>query len=611
MKFELGNLVKTNRVLFQGRKKIDYDPRLIAQSPKKNILDPDNITRDDLLASDFVCSGEELFVFSRVGVKTFMFTDNLSKKDNLSEVSYELELTVDTDFSSYIDFILSKLQDSIYFLENYFNGIVAGKSFDNSINQFKKSFVDDIMNQLGISYDDSRNIDMSNNIISQSQFGQAAKNYYNVLLLLRPNIDKNIYSQIIKRLLPVKNSNPSVISSVIAQFSTVYNEVIKVYGRKNDKLINNRKRSIVGAKQKLNSKIIKKTKERYKIEQDKLGYNIFDVNQKGINLFTRKQYADRFLSERDRYYTSLVNSPELNVLKPTERADFLNASSGAKFLTPVSFVMGEERLDVTRGLKSLNPESFKQFKSLKAIKSKRRQVESFNGTTELNKIASNSTTLFNIAVSKPSMSLLDQKNEVVNDSHIDVKEYLGSQSFFISENPVIIRANLKNILLKKDNKTTLSLVGDFIPRKILKPKQAIKSIREINISNPKSRFTGGVVNNSLTIKNIPPQIRVMALDSFATIHNLSDPIKNPNSNAVLSETQQNVFLVSALVGFKRFPEGFIDVNQPIYTDLDLLFNNIPANGLLAKAYDYEIPEIGIVKDKFSSTIYNNLIYIRG
>ena len=122
LKFELGNLVKTNRVLFQGKKKIDYDPRLIAQSPKKNILDPDNITIDDLLTSDFVCSGEELFVFSRVGVKTFMFTDNLSKKDNLSEVSYELELTVDTDFSSYIDFILSKLQDSIYFLENYFNG---------------------------------------------------------------------------------------------------------------------------------------------------------------------------------------------------------------------------------------------------------------------------------------------------------------------------------------------------------------------------------------------------------------------------------------------------------------------------------------------------------
>ena len=33
--------------------------------------------------------------------------------------------------------------------------------------------------------------------------------------------------------------------------------------------------------------------------------------------------------------------------------------------------------------------------------------------------------------------------------------------------------------------------------------------------------------------------------------------------------------------------------------------------ILAKAYDYEVPELGIVKDKFAATIYSNLIYIRG
>ena len=32
--------------------------------------------------------------------------------------------------------------------------------------------------------------------------------------------------------------------------------------------------------------------------------------------------------------------------------------------------------------------------------------------------------------------------------------------------------------------------------------------------------------------------------------------------------------------------------------------------LLAKAYNYELPEMGILKDKFMPTIYNNLLYIR-
>jgi len=33
--------------------------------------------------------------------------------------------------------------------------------------------------------------------------------------------------------------------------------------------------------------------------------------------------------------------------------------------------------------------------------------------------------------------------------------------------------------------------------------------------------------------------------------------------------------------------------------------------ILGKAMNYEIPELGIVKDNFLATIYNNLIYIRG
>ena len=43
-------------------------------------------------------------------------------------------------------------------------------------------------------------------------------------------------------------------------------------------------------------------------------------------------------------------------------------------------------------------------------------------------------------------------------------------------------------------------------------------------------------------------------------------------------------------------------------DNSILNSNTP---ILAKGYDYEVPELGIVKDKFAATIYSNLIYIRG
>ena len=57
-------------------------------------------------------------------------------------------------------------------------------------------------------------------------------------------------------------------------------------------------------------------------------------------------------------------------------------------------------------------------------------------------------------------------------------------------------------------------------------------------------------------------------------------------------------------------DGFVDIRNPIYKQVD---SSVLSSGqpILAKGFDYEIPELGIVKDKFAATIYNNLIYIRG
>ncbi len=68
-------------------------------------------------------------------------------------------------------------------------------------------------------------------------------------------------------------------------------------------------------------------------------------------------------------------------------------------------------------------------------------------------------------------------------------------------------------------------------------------------------------------------------------------------------------MVKALSGFGKNSKGFIDVHNPIWTQVnsEILSSGRP---ILTKAYNYELPELGIVKDNFLATIYNNLTYIR-
>jgi hypothetical protein len=70
-----------------------------------------------------------------------------------------------------------------------------------------------------------------------------------------------------------------------------------------------------------------------------------------------------------------------------------------------------------------------------------------------------------------------------------------------------------------------------------------------------------------------------------------------------------VFVIRAHTGFNLDSEGFPDLNNPILEDVSQA--TLGGKQFIAKAYNYEVPELGIVKDKFMPTIYNNLAYIRG
>ena len=161
--------------------------------------------------------------------------------------------------------------------------------------------------------------------------------------------------------------------------------------------------------------------------------------------------------------------------------------------------------------------------------------------------------------------------------------------------------NFKRILSKQDSRI-LAIISDIVPRRFLRQSKAINSIKQLQITNP----------NSLIRANISTQqmnLAAMCTPAFNPNPD-SDPLKNSESREIIEETQKNLFIVRALVGFGRNRSGHVDVHQPQYKIMDL--SVLETSGpILAKAYDYEVPELGIVKDKFTATIYSNLIYIRG
>ena len=67
-------------------------------------------------------------------------------------------------------------------------------------------------------------------------------------------------------------------------------------------------------------------------------------------------------------------------------------------------------------------------------------------------------------------------------------------------------------------------------------------------------------------------------------------------------------MIKALVGFETGPDGYPDLNRPIEEEMNQA--SLGGKPVLAKAYNYEVPQLGIVKDKFMPTIYNNLLYIK-
>ena len=604
--FENNILRRQQRAITKNGRKIDFDPRLVKDGSNGGFFDPENITEDDLLDMKMVCSIEEVSLFEDIGVKTILITDNLEERKSLLRVSYRIVLNIDTDFKEYLDLVLDRLEKSIKFLTQYISNIDNSSHYDAENLKFKETFASQILGSLGLE-ETFTVANLNSQRIKDSEYGRAAINYYNGLLLLTPNVEKTIYANVIKDILPTSKTTPANISQVIKSMSNLLSRIKYEY------LSETRKSSTIKDYSKINKNLVRNnlleatSAESFEIEKEKLGYSLFSNNQKGLNLFSSADYKTRYVLEQAKYYPKL-DIEDAGFMTPNEKSSFSRLDNQPGYLTPTGLVLKDKVISTERGMMNINPNEIREFRLAKSARAQTSRTESFPLGTSSAKVSGDIMSKFNIQIGKPQKPLLGRATEQEIDPLVDAKKYIGDLSTFATNNPVALLKTFKRILSKEDSRI-LAIVSDIVPRRFLRKKKAVNSIKDLKMTNPNSLVRKTVTKKTLDLASIPPQIKFMCTEAF-TPNPDSDPLKNSESREIIEETQKNVFEIRALVGFGRDKEGFVDIHQPEYKimDMSVLGSGKP---IIAKAYDYEVPELGIVKDKFAATIYSNLIYIRG
>ena len=604
--FENNVLKRQQRAVSKYGKKFDFDPNLVSDENTGGYFDTKKLSPDDITASTIICTVEEITLFQDIGVKSFLITDNLEKKKSLLEVGYRIELIVSTDFEQYIKYVIDQSKKSLKFLTGYLNSLNYAGNYDDSRLQFNQDYTDRVMASLGISMD-LVSANLSSPRVKNSEFGVAAIAYYNLASLLSSDTKKSVYLSIMKTILPTNKTTPDTIGSFIRNFTSLLESTMFEYTSTRTTIGVQRKYSRV-SKGQVGTNILEATsKETLSIEQEKLGYSIFSDSSE-LNAFSSADYKKRFALEQAKYYPSIDLEDTSNFMTPKERGRFSDTSNAAAFLTPTSLIMGDKKIKTNRGMNNVNVDEIRQFRLAKSIRQSQRRSSKFPQSVQKNSISPDSLSALNVTIGSPKVALLERSTSEVIDPLVDSKYYVGDSSSFTTNNPLALLKSFKRILSSKD-KRILSITSDIIPRRFLRNRKAIRSIKEIQFSNPNSIVRKLAVEESLSIESIPPHVKFMMSKAFNP-NPLSDPLQNSESREIIEETQKNLFVIKAIVDFEKTQMGFINVHSPIYSNMD---SSVLSSGkpILGKAMNYEIPELGIVKDNFLATIYNNLIYIRG
>jgi len=600
LKFENNKVVKMKKILLQNGRKVYHLPD--APPGTSQYLDYDNPSEDDIILSKDISHVEEIFLFQNSGIKTLLFTDNLDRSMSNSEISYEIQIETRDMFHDHVKFVNKNLDESIYFLSSYLSELSSFRQYDYQKKSYNEEYVSNFYNSLNI--EDSSVVDLGSSIFRNSRFGQCAISFYNGLTLVSSGAKKNTYGKIMEKIIPSPLSSPSTISNVIQDFIDLKSKIESLYDLD---LISKDSKNLANVKKNRNKfkKFLTESTESYTIEDYGVGYNIFSEKQSGMGRFSKSNYQKRVSSEMSKYYPNINVEDESSYMTQKEKSSFYSNRNSSSYLTPLNLVYNNKKISTSRGLKNIDVKSIKDFRVAKATAYIQSISNNLPSAMSSRGLHYDTLSKFNISVSKPKISILTRKVDEEIDPKIDAKYYIGENSAFLSSAGSSLRGSSMR-LRKKLVRDELSILYSVGPNLFLKKSGDIESIKDLKISDPSSRMRSIIRDKSLEVEKIPPQIKSMMSKSFQTNENI-DPLKNSESREILQETQKNIFVIKALTGFEKDEFGMLDLDRPIVEEISKSTRTGP---ILAKAYNYEVPELGILKDKFLPTIYNNLLYLR-
>lgn len=208
--FEDNIMRKQQRAISKLGRKFDFDPSTVSSENTGGNFDPKNLSPDDIEESQIICTIEEIGLFQDAGVKTILITDTLDDVKDILEVGYRIEIGVDSEFRSYLDYVIKQAEKSLLFLNQYSDSLYFEDNYNSKIEMFTATFSEPIMSGLGLSGDGRLNL--TTNVIKESDFGKAAISLYNLSQLMSSDVDYSIYSQVLNTLLPTKKTNPDFVS---------------------------------------------------------------------------------------------------------------------------------------------------------------------------------------------------------------------------------------------------------------------------------------------------------------------------------------------------------------------------------------------------------------
>lgn len=605
--FEDNILKKQQRAINKEGRRFDFDPSKVSELNSGGFFNDMKLSPDDIESSTIIMTAEEIALFQDQGVKSLLFTDTLDDNKYLLEVGYRVLFNIETSFKDYIKYVISEAEKSIRFLTSYVNSLNYPSNYDGKEERFNDQFSRRIMAELGIP-EDTSNFNLGSERIKNSEFGQVGISCYNLTSLISPNVDKSLYSSVVKGILPTRKTTADNISKFVGNYSRLLENVKFQYLRNDKQTGKENKYSRVSEGKVFVNSIEAQTSEKLTLEKEKLGYSIFNEDAEGLNIYSSQDYKRRYALEQAKYYPNISLEDETSFMTPTERAEFSRMDNAPSFLTPAALLLGDRKVSTARGMKNINIDDIRQFRLAKSARVQQMKSAKRPQSTKKGRINQDILSSLNVTISKPKTTLLDRATDEAIDPLIDSKYYIGDASDFITNNPLELIKSFKRIMTEEQRRA-LSIAADIVPRRFLRSKKAINSIKEIQFSNPKSVVRKLAVEKALPIASIPPHVKFMMSSVFNPNPN-SDPLKNSESREIIEETQKNIYVIKALTGFARGEMGFLDLNSPIYSQVD---ESVLSSGrpMVAKAYDYEVPELGIVKDNYLATIYNNFIYIRG